>query len=64
MHPVGQLFGGIESNLGEFDGVRDAYTFGVCQQPACYDFTITDGAWEGMEWKVTDSWTEQVLKKY
>ena len=25
MHPVGQLFGGIESNLGEFDGVRDAW---------------------------------------
>ena len=61
MHPVGQLFGGLESNLGEFDGVRGR-TPSACQQPACYDFTITDGAWEGME-EGDRLWTEQVLKE-
>ena len=53
----------VTYNLGEYDGVRDSFTVSFCTFPGCYPFLIGEGAFHGMEWKVTDPLTEKVIKE-
>ena len=52
---------GATNSLGEHDGARDAFTVSFCTWPGCYPFVIGEGAFHGLEWKVTDGLTEKVL---